>query len=87
MLWKPGRAGDASLASVSSPSVGGRFHARFHWALEYDAGDVLSFSSWAVFFWASSMTEVQGGDSLLLLLLLSLGCDLSKGWGLGQGSN
>ena len=69
MVWKLGEAGDASLASASSPWVEGRFQARFHWALEYDAGDVLSFSSWAVFFWASSMTEIQGGNSLLLLRL------------------
>ena len=48
-----GEAGDASLASASSPWVGSRFQARFHWALEDDAGDALSFSSWAISFWAS----------------------------------
>ena len=81
-----GEAGDASLRSTSSPWAGGRFQAHFHWALKYDVGDVLSFSSWVVSSWASSMTEIQGGDSLLLLLLFSCH-DLSKGWGLGRGSN
>ena len=37
-------AGEASLASTSSPWAGSRFQARFHWALEDDAGDVLCFS-------------------------------------------
>ena len=46
-------AGDASLASASSPWVGGQFQAHFHWVLEDDAGDVPSFSFWAVTFWAS----------------------------------
>ena len=61
-----GEAGDASLASASSPWVGGRFKARFHWVLEDAAGDAPSFSSWAVSFWASWMAEMQGGGSLLL---------------------
>ena len=54
-------AGDASLASASSTWVGGRFQASFHWFLEDAAGDAPSFSSWAVFFWASWMAEIQGG--------------------------
>ena len=39
-----GEVGDASLASASSSWVGGRSQARFHWALEDDAGDALSLS-------------------------------------------
>ena len=60
-----GEAGDASLASGSSPWVGGRFQASFHWFLEDAAGDAPSFSTWAAFFWASWMAEMQGGDFLL----------------------
>ena len=39
-----GEAGDASLASASSPWVGGLFQASFHWCLE-DAADMSSLSS------------------------------------------
>ena len=39
-----GEAGDASLASASSPWVRGLFQASFHWRLEDAAGDVPSFS-------------------------------------------
>ena len=62
-------AGDASVASASSTWVEGQFQANSHWSLEDAAGEVSAFSAWVVSSWVSWMNEMQGYDSLPLLLV------------------
>ena len=57
------------VASASSTWVGGQFQANSHWSLEDAAGDVSGFSPWVVSSWVSWMDEMQGDDSLPLLLV------------------
>ena len=63
-------AEDASVASASSTWVGGQFQVNSHWSLKDAASGVSAFSAWVVSSWVSWMDEMQGDDSLPLLLVL-----------------
>ena len=63
-------AEDTSVASASSTWVGGQFQANSHWSLEDSVFGVSALSAWVVSSWVSWMDEMQGDDSLPLLLVL-----------------